>query len=261
MIYNIYYGNDGHTAFENAVKFFGAKYDLIAYLFFIKDYHRYLPIRSTVFDERFRTLGIDFSTAYQCSWENYVQFNAVIDSVRSMMQEYYGFTIRLIDAHSFVWQVGLISEMSSETGDSEVKTLTFDENLPKEKETAVVSLARIGQGSFRRDLLKLWGDCCSVTGCSNKDFLIASHIKPWAECHQNNEWLNPYNGLLLIPNLDRAFDQGYISFDNNGNILISSSLSESDRMLLNITPDLKLRKVFEDSLPFLEYHRAYIFKR
>lgn len=261
VIYNIYYGNDEQTAFENAVKFFGAKYDLIAYLFFIKDYHRYLPIRSTVFDERFKTLGIAFSTAYQCSWENYVRFNAVIDSVRSMMQEYYGFTIRLIDAHSFVWQVGLFSEMSSETGANGVKALAFDESLPKEKETAVVSLARIGEGSFRRDLLKLWGDCCSVTGCRNKDFLIASHIKPWAECHQNNEWLNPYNGLLLIPNLDRAFDQGYISFDNNGNILISSSLSESDRMLLNITPDLKLRKVFEDSLPFLEYHRAYIFKR
>lgn len=261
VIYDIYYGNDEQTAFENAVKFFGAKYDLIAYLFFITDYHRYLPIRSTVFDERFKTLGIDFSTAYQCSWENYVQFNAVIDSVRSMMQEYYGFTIRLIDAHSFVWQAGLINEMFSETGADGAKTLAFDESIPKEKETAIISAARIGQDRFRRDLLNLWDDCCSVTGCRNKNFLIASHIKPWAECHQNNEWLNPYNGLLLIPNLDRAFDQGYISFDNNGNILISSSLSESDRKSLHITPDLKLRKVFDNSLPFLEYHRAYIFKR
>lgn len=261
VIYDIYYENDEQTSFENAVKFFGAKYDLIAYLFFIKDYNRYLPIRSTVFDERFKTLGINFSTAHQCAWENYIQFNNIIDSVRFMMQEYYDFTIRLIDAHSFVWQLDLINEMVSETGADEAKTLAFDKSIPKEKETVVVSLARIGQGIFRRDLLLLWDNCCSVTGCCNKDFLIASHIKPWADCHQNNEWLNPYNGLLLIPNLDHAFDQGYISFDNNGNILISSSLNESDRMSLNITPDLKLRKVFNDSLPFLEYHRSNIFKK
>lgn len=261
VIYDIYYEDDEQIAFKNAVKFFGAKYDLIAYLFFIKDYNRYLPIRSTVFDERFKTLGIDFSTAYQCAWENYVQFNNVIDSVRFMMQEYYGFTIRLIDAHSFVWQLELINEIVSGTGADEAKTLAFDKSIPKEKETTVVSLARIGQGAFRRDLLLLWGNCCSVTGCCNKDFLIASHIKPWAECHQNNEWLNPYNGLLLIPNLDHAFDQGYISFDNNGNILISSSLSESDRASLDITLDLKLRKVFNNSLPFLEYHRSNIFKK
>ncbi|MBR4023256.1 MAG: hypothetical protein IKI94_11840 [Ruminococcus sp.] len=173
VIYNIYYEDDEQTAFKNAVKFFGAKYDLIAYLFFIKDYNRYLPIRSTVFDKRFKTLGIDFSTAYQCTWENYVQFNNVIDSFRFMMQEYYGFTIRLIDAHSFIWQLELINEIVPGTETDEAKTLAFNKSIPKEKETTVVSLARIGQGAFRRDLLLLWDNHCSVTGCCNKDFLIS----------------------------------------------------------------------------------------
>ncbi|RKY67696.1 MAG: HNH endonuclease, partial [Candidatus Latescibacterota bacterium] len=31
-----------------------------------------------------------------------------------------------------------------------------------------------------------------------------------------------YNGLLLSPNLDACFDSGFISFDDAGNILISS---------------------------------------
>jgi len=259
VIFDIYYAGDERCAFENAVKFFGAKYDLIAYLFFIKDYTRFLPIRPTMFDARLEMLGIDFSTAYKCSWENYIQFITIIESIRSMMEEYYGFTIRLIDAHSFVWHLGVISDISADIGPS--VTISFDGTALKEKETTIVAAARIGQGTFRRDLLILWDNSCSVTECNNKDFLIASHIKPWAVCNQNNEWINPYNGLLLTPNLDKAFDQGFISFENNGNIIISSTLSESDRNTLNITSTLKLRKVFDDCLPFLEYHRTYIFRK
>ncbi len=64
--------------------------------------------------------------------------------------------------------------------------------------------SRIGQGKFREGLLKLWG-ACSVTQSNNYPLLVASHIKPWSKS-TNQERLDPYNGLLLLPNLDKAFD-------------------------------------------------------
>ena len=42
ILYNIYYGENEKAAFESAIKFFGKKYDLIAYLFFVKDRARFL---------------------------------------------------------------------------------------------------------------------------------------------------------------------------------------------------------------------------
>ena len=53
---------------------------------------------------------------------------------------------------------------------------------------------------------------------SNKDFLIASHIKPWSKC-KSNQKLDVNNGLLLCPNHDRLFDEGWISFDEIGKII------------------------------------------
>jgi putative restriction endonuclease len=39
------------------------------------------------------------------------------------------------------------------------------------------------------------------------------------------ERLDLYNGLLLIPDLDAVFDRGFISFSDEGNIIISSKIS------------------------------------
>ena len=63
--------------------------------------------------------------------------------------------------------------------------------------------ARVGQGDFRKHLIEYW-QCCSVTGCSRLDCLMASHIKPWRKSN-NQERLDVFNGLLLTPNLDKLF--------------------------------------------------------
>lgn len=62
---------------------------------------------------------------------------------------------------------------------------------------------RIGQGSFRQKLIALWGGC-AVTGYKDTSMLVASHIKPW-RASSNKERLDGYNGLLLLPTLDKAF--------------------------------------------------------
>ena len=46
---------------------------------------------------------------------------------------------------------------------------------------------------------------------------------PWSESAEHR--LNPGNGLLLSPNLDALFDKYLISFEEDGNILISNKIT------------------------------------
>lgn len=127
-----------------------------------------------------------------------------------------------------------------------------------EKERETVTQARRGQGLFRNQVIEYWSTC-AVTGCAEHSLLRASHIKPWAKCNLE-EALDPFNGLLLSPSLDAAFDTGYISFDNAGKILISEYLSQSDAQILGIFPSLHLSNIHSRHQQYLAYHRQNIFK-
>lgn len=120
--------------------------------------------------------------------------------------------------------------------------------------------ARIGQGKFRTDVAALWGRC-AVTGCSMSGVLVASHIVPWAKCTTNAERLDPLNGLLLTPNLDRLFDHFLISFKNDGAILISKELLTEERAPLGVSEQSKLRFVPPAMRPYLKRHRDLFFKK
>lgn len=134
---------------------------------------------------------------------------------------------------------------------TEYKTLAVTE-----QEQIVVS--RLGQGDFRRNVIRLWGSC-SVTGLQTVSLLRASHIKPWKDSN-NKERLTPYNGFLLIPDYDFLFDRGYISFKNNGSVLVSQRLSPFARKVFEVKDDLQLRRVFPESKEYLEYHRTEVFE-
>lgn len=125
-----------------------------------------------------------------------------------------------------------------------------------EQEQIVVS--RLGQGNFRRNVIRLWGSC-SVTGLQSVTLLRASHIKPWKDS-DNQERLNPFNGLLLIPDYDFLFDRGYITFKNNGSVLISQRLSPFACKVFDVDDDLQLRNVFPESKEYLDFHRSEVFE-
>jgi len=113
--------------------------------------------------------------------------------------------------------------------------------------------ARLGQGKYRKELVNIWGRC-SVTEYSKVDFLVASHIKPWC-ASSDSEKIDPYNGLLLIPNIDKLFDIGYISFDEQGKIIVSSLITDCDLKHMGIFRDMKLYKVEHKHKAYLSYHR------
>lgn len=116
--------------------------------------------------------------------------------------------------------------------------------------------ARVGQGQFRQQVIDLWGEC-AVTDCKIISLLKASHIKPWRSC-TNTERLDKFNGLLLNPLLDSAFDVGFISFDDAGDILISSAV-QSELERLGIHSGMRLRNVHPESWGYLAWHREHLY--
>lgn len=138
---------------------------------------------------------------------------------------------------------------------AKIEEETFDA-IGEDRE-ALVKI-RINQGEFRKRLLRRYTHCC-LCNVGNPKLLIASHIKPWSESSPE-EKIDVNNGFLFCPNHDRAFDRGFISFDSDGNIIISDELSSKDRMFLNINEDMKI-PVSDENRGYLAYHRENIFDR
>ncbi len=137
--------------------------------------------------------------------------------------------------------------------EEDIEQVSKDDSISEtEKESLIKS--RLGQGYFRKNLKDYWQEC-SVTGYPFSKLLIASHIKPWRSS-DNKERMDMFNGLLLIPNLDKAFDKGFISFKKNGDVLISELLQMPE--MLGIKSDLKI-KVSNQHQQYLEYHRDIVF--
>lgn len=130
--------------------------------------------------------------------------------------------------------------------------------LPLTERFAYVKL-RANQPLFKNRLKRRNNSCC-VTGLKNPSLLIASHIKPWSAC-ENFEKLDPDNGLLLAPHLDKLFDLGFITFNEDGSIRISSDLYTNEREILQVTNELKLRlQMSQETKQYMAYHNKQVFR-
>ncbi len=150
------------------------------------------------------------------------------------------------------------------TPDDNSQSIEIAEELEKEAsnlqglEKEAFVKQRVNQGVFRDILLKKQKKCC-LCGVAEPNLLTASHIKPWRDCTPE-ERLDEDNGLLLCPNHDRLFDQGWISFKDNGEILISNKLTQPNRMFTNVQDKMKIDMSSDSRRVFMEYHRSKIFK-
>lgn len=135
---------------------------------------------------------------------------------------------------------------------AEINKVQNDATLSVTEREAIVK-ARVGQGKFRDKLVDYWRGC-SVSTFSHFDLLVASHIMPWRDA-DNQQRLDVFNGLLLLPNYDKLFDKGYISFDDNGRIIYSRYIDDTDRRLLKMDNTLHLIKIEDEHKTYLKYHR------
>jgi hypothetical protein len=132
--------------------------------------------------------------------------------------------------------------------------------LPRTTEAERLVIQRIGQNLFRDALMDYWGGRCPLTGISEPALLRASHIVPWSDC-TDEQRLDVHNGLLLSALWDAAFDKGLVSFDDDGTLRVSASLSESARQVLGVATVSALAGLRDAHRANLAAHRArYGFK-
>ncbi len=141
-----------------------------------------------------------------------------------------------------------------------LKALENDPTIPDTERTSVVQ-ARIGQGLFKRRVMRLERRC-RVTGVDRIEHLRASHCKPWRDS-TNAERLDGENGLLLTPSIDHLFDEGFISFEDNGILVISPVAHHPSlqRMGIQTSDVVNVGGFSEGQRRYLEYHRDQLLLR
>jgi predicted restriction endonuclease len=132
--------------------------------------------------------------------------------------------------------------------------------LPRATEAERLVVQRLGQDVFRSGLIDYWEGRCAVTGLAVPELLRASHIKPWADCETDAERLDVFNGLLLAPHLDAAFDRGFITLADDGTVLVSPELVAVDRELLGLHEPLRALGLADGHRHFLPWHREKVFR-
>ncbi|WP_233898042.1 HNH endonuclease [Tenacibaculum piscium] len=147
------------------------------------------------------------------------------------------------------------------------KSLGTEQELEKEEiETGIIKKPthRKGSEKYRREVINYMPQC-PFTKITDERLLIASHIKPYSICIKNNEndqALDYLNGLALSPTYDKLFDQGYITFTDNGELVCGTQLSSYTWEKLSINPNAKNKmRIFpEEREMYLDYHRNNVFQ-
>lgn len=213
VLYDIYRNLlcDEATAFTNAVKVFGAKYDTIAFLFFIKDDSRFLPISTGHFDKGFAALEIDYATSFRCGWENYLGFIQIIQEIRDLMEDLLPMqgTPRLIDAHSFVWIIQQDRFINLDVSDQSVQIERTAEKYIQDVISGTggrrrtVSSAFVRSAEVVKETRRRANGICQL--CNQPAPFIDKNGNPYLEVH-HIIWLsrggedNTENTVALCPN-------------------------------------------------------------
>ena len=94
----------------------------------------------------------------------------------------------------------------------------------------------------------------------DKRLLVASHIKPWRDA-TNDERLDGNNGFLMSPHVDKLFDRGWISFADDGRILIGDRNIRSILSTWAIDGNKRVGTFSKYQKGYLEYHRDKVLKK
>jgi len=163
----------------------------------------------------------------------------------------------------FYFRILLDYQFRSFVHPSSVALTPEAENTNIEEAEKLIAKYRKGQEKYRREVIEHMPQC-PFTKISDERLLTASHIKPYNVCMKENREdhaLDHLNGLALTPTYDRLFDQGYITFMDDGELICGTQLSPYTWSKLNINPNAKnkLRIYPENREEYLEYHRKHVF--
>ena len=127
-----------------------------------------------------------------------------------------------------------------------------------ETESELKTKIRIGKQKFREGLLPLWDHKCVLCEVELPALLRASYSKPWKD-GTGFERVDPYNGVLLCCNHDALYENGFIAFDGQGRLHISSQISEEDYEKYSMHSLMKIART-EENKPYFKWHKRHLFK-
>jgi putative restriction endonuclease len=137
--------------------------------------------------------------------------------------------------------------------------------IPEGRTRSATVQVRVNQARFRKAVLAGYNSTCCISGLRHQKLVVASHIVPWSIDQENR--LNPRNGLCLSALHDRAFDQGLITISDEGKVLLSKSLREmkgnsvfTDQLLSCENVSIQKPQRFAPVPAFLQWHRENLYR-
>ena len=119
--------------------------------------------------------------------------------------------------------------------------------------------ARKGQEKYREQVFNRYSYCV-VTHVTDPNLLVACHIKGYAECNLDEQY-DKFNGLTMTPTIHSLFDMGYLTFDDNGKMVLSDFFRNNDRRCLNLFGKTIRIELAKESIPYIQWHNEHTFIR
>ena len=186
--------DDERVAFEAASQFFkkGRKdyYDVISYLFFLKNSTRFVHLRPHACGRRLQMLGYKTTCTLKCSWENYQEYLRIMREVQERLSEREIENVSLIDAQTFVWMLWKIEGKPIKATEDPLPTDPLVTRvIAKGKEGGKIQYYTTKyerDPRLRKACIALKGYQCEVCGFRftddygviGKDFIEVHHKKP-----------------------------------------------------------------------------------
>lgn len=160
----------------------------------------------------------------------------------------------------------ILAEKENQTIDSKFRDLLFDiKDLKGEMKVREVK-TRVNQHVFRQIVVANYSGKCAMSGIDLPELLLASHIIPWSE--NEDERLNPENGICLSALYDRAFDKGLIAINEKYEILVSDKLHKKkdtdyyEKYFAHLeNQSLILPQRYLPKKEFIQYHLDVVFEK
>jgi len=138
-------------------------------------------------------------------------------------------------------------------------SITADAAIRETERTALVQ-ARRGQGLFRENVRAV-ERACRITHVERMEHLVASHVQPWRDS-SNEQRLDGENGLLLTPTVDHLFDKGFISFEDDGRLIVSPVADQWSLKRMGVDTDgrVNVGGFSECQRRYLDFHRENVLR-
>lgn len=160
----------------------------------------------------------------------------------------------------------ILAEKENSTIEKKFEELFFDINELKGEVKLREVKTRVNQNVFRQIVMANYSGKCAMSGIDLPELLFASHIVPWAK--NEEERLNPENGICLSALYDKAFDKGLIGINEDYKILLSEKIKKrkdkdyyGNYFASLENQSLILPQKYLPKKEFIQYHLDVVFEK